>query len=254
MSFVKSIVLAFSIFTRLPVPSVDWDPKNMRFLMASLPIVGMVVGALAAAWCLVADALGFNYIVKAVGIALVPLAITGGFHLDGFADVVDAQSSHAEPARKREILKDPHVGSFAVMGVVAYLMAYFALATAFPTGWQAAVLLICVHVMTRSGSGFASSVFWGNGEQGMLSTFRSSVDVRLTVGIVATFFVVAAIASLALAPLAGCAMVVCEALLLTWLNWFAQRNFGGMSGDLAGFFLQACEIVLLACIVIAMSL
>lgn len=45
-------------------------------------------------------------------------------------------------------------------------------------------------------------------------------------------------------------MIVCEALLLVWLNWFAQRNFGGMSGDVAGFFLQTCELILLVCIVI----
>ena len=45
-------------------------------------------------------------------------------------------------------------------------------------------------------------------------------------------------------------MVVMEVLLLAWLNWFAQRNFGGMSGDVAGFFLQLCELVLLACIML----
>ena len=84
----------------------------------------------------------------------------------------------------------------------------------------------------------------------MLTSFRDSADVRLTVAIVICFFLAAGIAAVVIAPLCGLLMVAAEIVLLVWLNWFAQRNFGGMSGDVAGFFLQTCELVLLACIVI----
>ena len=251
MNVLKSLALAFSCFTRLPVPKVDWDSHNMRFMLACLPVVGIVVGFIVAAWCLICDAVGFGAVLKAAGIALVPLAVTGGFHLDGFSDVIDAQASHAEPAKKREILKDSHVGAFAAIGVAAYLIAYFAIATEVPAGAKIPMLLVCLHVMSRCGSGFASTVFWGNGTGGMLSSFRDSTDARITVGIVVAFFAVAGIIAIIVAPACGIAMIVAEILLLVWLNMFADRNFGGMSGDVAGFFLQVCELVLLACIVIA---
>lgn len=250
MRMLKSLALAFSCFSRLPVPKMDWDSDNMRFMLAWFPFVGLAVGLLVALWWFVAEALGFGLVLKAAGVALVPLAVTGGFHLDGFADVIDALASNAEPDRKREILKDSHIGAFAAMGVAAYVLAYFAIATELPAGWRVAVLLICLHVMSRCGSAFASTLFFGNGTSGMLTSFHDSADVRLTVGAVVVVFIVFGVCAIAIAPLCGVFMAVCEAVLLVWLNWFAQRNFGGMSGDVAGFFLQACELVLLACIVI----
>jgi len=246
----KSLALAISCFTRLPVPKMDWDSDNMRFMLAWFPFVGLIVGAFVALWWFIAEALGFGIVLKAAGVALVPLAVTGGFHLDGFADVIDALASNAEPDRKREILKDSHIGAFAAMGVAAYVLAYFAIATELPTGWRVAALLACLHVMSRCGSAFASTLFFGNGTSGMLTSFRDSADVRMTVAAVVVVFVVFGICAIVIGPLCGALMVLCEAVLLVWLNWFAQRNFGGMSGDVAGFFLQTCELVLLACIVI----
>ena len=250
MRMLKSLALAISCFTRLPVPKMDWDSDNMRFMLAWFPFVGLIVGAFVALWWFIAEALGFGMVLKAAGVALVPLAVTGGFHLDGFADVIDALASNAEPDRKREILKDSHIGAFVAMGVAAYVVAYFAIATELPTGWRVAALLACLHVMSRCGSAFASTLFFGNGTSGMLTSFRDSADVRMTVAAVVVVFVVFGICAIVIGPLCGALMVLCEVVLLVWLNWFAQRNFGGMSGDVAGFFLQTCELVLLACIVI----
>lgn len=250
MGFLKSLALAFSCFSRLPVPKMEWDSDNMRFILAWFPVVGLVVGLFAAAWWLVSETIGIGIVLRAAGVVLIPLLVTGGFHLDGFADVIDAQASHVEPDRKRAILKDSHIGAFAAMAIAGYILAYFAVATELPDGWRAAALIVCLHVMTRCGSGFASTLFFGNGTSGMLTSFRDSADVRLTIGIVSTLFVIVGICAIVVSPLCGLLMIVCEALLLAWLNWFAQRNFGGMSGDVAGFFLQTCELVLVICIVI----
>ena len=250
MRMLKSLALAFSCFSRIPVPKMEWDSDNMRFILAWFPVVGLVVGLLTAAWWLIAEALGFGIVLKAAGVVLVPLAVTGGFHLDGYADVTDALASNAEPDRKRAILKDSHIGAFAAIGLTIYVLAYFAVATELPVGWKVAALLACVHVMTRCGSAFASTLFFGNGTSGMLTSFRDSADVRLTIAVVSIVFVAFGVCAIVISPLCGAMMVVCEALLLVWLNRFAQRNFGGMSGDVAGFFLQLCELLLVVCIVI----
>ena len=247
----RSLVLAFSCFTCLPMPKVEWESDNMRFMLGLLPLVGVLVGLLVAFWCVIADAAGFGPVLRAAGITLVPLAVTGGFHLDGFADVVDAQSSHAEPAKKRAILKDSHVGAFAVMGVAAYLLAYFAVATELSRAWQVVVLLVCLHVMSRCGSAFASSAFWGNGQSGMLNSFNGSADRRTTIAMVSGSFAIVFIVALVVSPICALVMAIAVVALLLWLNWFAQRNFGGMSGDVAGFFLQVCELVLLVCLMVA---
>ncbi len=59
------------------------------------------------------------------GFALIPVWITGGIHLDGYADTCDALSSYGDREKKLEILKDPHCGAFAVIRLCSYFLAYF---------------------------------------------------------------------------------------------------------------------------------
>ena len=58
-----------------------------------------------------------------------PAAVTGGIHLDGYCDTVDALASHGTPARRQEILKDPHIGAFGVIRLCGYFLLSFALWT-----------------------------------------------------------------------------------------------------------------------------
>ena len=124
MSVLRSLVIAFACFSKLPMPRVDWEPRAMRYSMCFFPLIGLVIGLIIWGWLALAAWLDLGVLLRATGVLLVSLAVTGGIHMDGFADVVDAQSSHAEPERKRQILKDPHTGAFAIIGVAAYLLAY----------------------------------------------------------------------------------------------------------------------------------
>ena len=56
-----------------------------------------------------------------------PVAVTGGIHLDGYADTSDALSSYGDREKKLEILKDSHCGAFAVIRLCSYFVAYFGL-------------------------------------------------------------------------------------------------------------------------------
>ena len=124
----RAVVMAFSTFSRIPMPQICWEKANMRYLMCAFVLVGAVVGAAQVAWLALAGALELSNLLQGVGYVLVAVGVTGGIHLDGLADVADALSSHAEPARKVEIMKDPHAGAFALIALVCYLMAQVALA------------------------------------------------------------------------------------------------------------------------------
>ena len=125
MSALKSIILAFSIFSRIPMPKAEWNEKNMRYMMACFPLVGAVIGVLLMWWGQFAATVKMSRMLFACGMTLIPIAVTGGIHLDGFCDTTDALASHAVPEKKRDILKDPHFGSFDVISVCGYMMLYF---------------------------------------------------------------------------------------------------------------------------------
>ena len=189
MIVLQTIAVAFAMFSAIPVPQFDWNEKNMRYAMCAFPLIGAVCGAL---WCL-CGALPLPALVRAGGFCLIPVWVTGGIHLDGYADTCDALSSYGGREKKLEILKDPHCGAFAVIRLCSYFLAYFALCTA-------------VQFTPRIG------LCW----------------------------------TLALVLLGGGALVL-AALLVFWrYRVVSDRQFGGITGDLAGWFLQKAELWMLA--------
>ena len=125
----RSCAIAFSTYSRIPMPMVEWNEKNMRHTLAFFPLVGAAVGAVfwgAGALCGLLDA---GPILRAGVLTAVPALVTGGIHLDGYCDTVDALASHASRERKLVILKDSSAGAFAVIWCCVWFLAYFSLLT-----------------------------------------------------------------------------------------------------------------------------
>ncbi len=250
MSFVRSFISAFSMFSRLPMPTLKWRGDNMRYMLAMFPFVGAALGLFIWAWLWICSTLGFGVILRAAGLALWPIAVTGAIHLDGFCDTVDALSSRASQERKREILKDPHTGAFAVIGVAAYLLLYFALGTELIITPMTPLLLGLMFVLSRSLSGLSVLLFPSSAGKGSASTFKESASTRASVILLVLLFLISAAGLIYIDAITGCVMALAALLCVVYLFVMSRRQFGGMSGDLAGYFLQLCELLMLASIVI----
>ena len=251
MTVLRSIVMAFSMFSTIRMPQIEWSERSMRFMLAAFPLVGVVIGLLEWAWMAIGMAFSFDRMVMGLGLLVIPLLVTGGIHIDGFADTVDALASHAPVEKKRQILKDPHVGSFAVIGIGAYLIAYFAFACQLDFSWGPGgtftTMCVCLApVLSRTMSGIASIAFPGSGGEGLLSTFRASASKRpalIALAIVAAGLLVYAF--ICISWVLGLFLVGCIALVSLYLFFMSRRQFGGMSGDLSGFYLQVLELAFL---------
>ncbi|MEL4105816.1 adenosylcobinamide-GDP ribazoletransferase [Oscillospiraceae bacterium WX1] len=250
MSFIRSFLFSFSMFSRLPMPTLKWHDDNMRYMLAMFPFIGAVVGLFVWAWLAVCQTFDFGVLLRSVGLALVPVAVTGGIHLDGLCDTMDALSSHAPPARKREILKDPRAGAFAVIGAVSYLVLYVGIASELLITPITPLLLGLIYVLCRCLSGLSVLLLNTNADKGLLSSFKDSADKTVSVIILGFIFTGTTVWLLLTAPLTGGMMLLAAFLCLIYLTVMSRRQFGGMSGDLAGFFLQLCELAMLASIVI----
>ena len=111
-----SCAIAFSTYSRIPMPQVEWNKKNMRFTLFFFPLVGAAVGAAFWAADRLCGLLELGPLLRAALLTAVPIAVTGGIHLDGYCDTVDALASHASRERKLAILKDSSAGAFAGAG------------------------------------------------------------------------------------------------------------------------------------------
>lgn len=244
----RAVVLAFATFSRIPMPQIRWEKANMRYLMCTFVLVGVAVGIAQAAWLALSGTLGLTALLQGAGYALVSVAITGGIHLDGLADVADALSSHADPERKVQIMKDPHAGAFALIALACYLLAQAALAGEVGAlGLRGLAALALIPVASRCTSGLATLAMPSASRKGMQETFREAgrADRRplLVLGVESA---AVAVALTCANPTFGLLGTLACALCLAQARRRAVKEFGGFNGDQAGCLLQTCELVLLA--------
>ena len=115
MKVLESIVVAFSMYSKIPMPHIEWNKENMKNVLCFFPWVGAVAGVLVWLWFRVSDQFGFGVMLRASVAVLIPVLVTGGIHLDGLLDTADALSSWQTRERRLEILKDSHAGAFAII-------------------------------------------------------------------------------------------------------------------------------------------
>ena len=244
MVVLETIGVAFAMFSALPVPRIDWNERNMRYAMAAFPLIGAVIGAL---WC-VCGLLPLPDMLKAAGFCLIPVAATGGIHLDGFADTSDALSSYGEKEKKLEILKDPHCGAFAVIRLCSYFALYFALCACVTFTLRVGLVWTLALVLERCLSGYAVAAFPMAKNTGLAHTFATAADKR-RVKIILLALSVCAGAGMAVL---GGGLLVLAALAMLWrYRAVAVKQFGGVTGDLAGWFLQRAELFMLAALLLS---
>ncbi|MEG1579465.1 MAG: adenosylcobinamide-GDP ribazoletransferase, partial [Oscillospiraceae bacterium] len=78
------------------------------------PLIGGVIGGGLLLWFWLTATLHFGPLFRGIGALLLPIALSGAIHLDGFCDTADALGSHQTVERKLEILQDSHTGAFAI--------------------------------------------------------------------------------------------------------------------------------------------
>ncbi|MEG0765422.1 MAG: adenosylcobinamide-GDP ribazoletransferase [Pseudoflavonifractor sp.] len=242
----KSMLIAFAMYSKLPVPHTDWDKKSLSWALCWFPLVGLVIGALLYGWLRLAQALDLGPLLRGAIALLLPIAASGAIHLDGFCDTCDALGSHQDRARKLEILKDTHTGAFAIICCGLYLIVFFAAwCEVLPTG-RTALVLALGPALSRSLSGLAA-VSWPNARgSGLLATFTAPMHAKRARILLLGWTLLCAASMLLLDPFTGTAAVLAAGLSFGYYAALSHRQFGGITGDLAGFFLQinACAMVL----------
>ncbi len=248
-TFFETIAVAFAMFSKIPVPNFEWNDKNRKYAMLAFPLIGVVLGALWSGASILFDRLGMPYLIAGALLTGLPLLVTGGIHLDGYLDTSDALASHAPKEKKLEIMADPHTGAFAVLHAVVYLILWFAAATtlqAHATFWPR-LLAGLIFVLSRTLSGLAVATFPMAKDTGLVKSFADEADKKKVRNglVVYLFLLLAALLLLDLRTETMPAAIIVFGVAMTLYGWYryvANKHFGGITGDLAGWFLSRCEL------------
>lgn len=143
-----------SMFCALPFPCRVWKDDIRNKMLLFLPVIGLEIGGIWYGVNCVLDYVGISVVLKALILCALPYLLTGFIHLDGFMDVTDAIGSYRTLERRREILKDSHVGAIAVIWCVFLILAGFAFFASVPDDANAGCLIL-IPVVSRCCSALA---------------------------------------------------------------------------------------------------
>ena len=241
---VKSFFVALATYSAIPVPQFAWTEDSMKYALCFFPAVGVFCGGGLWLWYELCCYLGVSAVLFAAVAAALPLLITGGIHMDGFMDTVDALSSHQSRERKLEILKDSRCGAFGALYCGIYLLLSFGLLHELYAMGEILVLLPA-FVLSRSLSALCAVTMPSAREGGMLRAYtRDAAKLTAVIAaVVAAMLAAAGMVTISLVP--ALAALGCALLAMICYRRFAMKVFGGVTGDTAGFFLQLCELAVL---------
>lgn len=246
MKIFRWLAVTFSMYSKIPMPRFEWKDDDMAHSLTFFPVVGAVIGAVICLLNCISPISSLPVAVRIIVTILIPLVITGGFHVDGFMDTEDAMNSYASKEKKLEILKDSHIGAFAVISLVKWLLAYAAAITALLLSdrfsFKVCVIFGMTFVISRGLSGLTSLLFEKAKKTGMLYEETKNKQ-RGTVICLTVQLILACAAVLYMNIFYGAVVLVAFALYTLYYRYKVYKEFGGVTGDTAGFFLTTGEVV-----------
>lgn len=240
MHILKSFFIAFSLYAQIPLPQYEWKEEDMKYVFCFFPWVGALIGVCLSLWLYLCDRLQLGGLCRTMIGAAIPLLITGGFHVDGFMDTMDAMHSYQPKERKLEILKDSHIGAFAVIMLSVYGMLFLGALSELEN--RELQKIVCSgFFLSRCLCGISAVSFPMAKRDGMLFLFADRAGKRT----VKVFLYLQSAACIGLMLYwhlpAGLFVAGCAAGLLAYYFYRSKKEFGGVTGDTAGWFILLCE-------------
>lgn len=234
--FFHAFVMCQSMFCAIPCPVQLWDEDARGLMLPMLPLVGLEIGALWFGIGWLTGLLGLPVLIRALMLSLFPFLATGFLHLDGFMDVTDAVKSCRDLDRRREILKDSHVGSFAAIGVCMLLLSQFAVFASIPNNKNCLILLL-IPAVSRCGSALAVSAL----PSMSTSQYAAQKKPGSHLAVLSVMLCLFVALGFLLCGRQGFALIGCVLGYGLALR-HGYRSLEGMNGDIAGYALTVGEL------------
>ena len=232
-----NLLAAFIFFTRLPFWRLKEVPSEcFKHVVPYWPWVGWLTGSA------MAMVLALGSLVMPVSLAwilaiIARLLITGALHEDGLADFFDGFGGGSTRERTLTIMKDSHIGTYGVIGLIVYFLLMLELR-------HLPVSMLCTLVVCGD--------CWGKLCASQLINFlpyaRKEEDSKAKViynrmsGKELFFCIVGGTLPLLLLPSSLWLALIAPCLVLAFLIRLMKRRLQGYTGDCCGATFLMCEM------------
>lgn len=233
------IAAVLIFFTRIPVWKIAQVPPGYyKNVVSGWPLAGWLTGGVTAG-VLYLSSLVFPLHIAVLLAIISRLLITGCLHEDGLADFFDGFGGGATKERILEIMKDSHIGSYGVIGLILYFLLYFTLLSSLP------VHMACFIILAGDPFCKAVSSMIINRLPYARSEIESKAKVIYSRMTLPEYTVVAGCGLLPLYWLPEFKYITATLpVIITWylLTSFMKKKIHGYTGDCCGATVLLCEI------------
>lgn len=249
-NLINGMFTAFSLYSAIPVPRTEWNKKNIRFALCFMPLIGLLIGIFSLGWFALCTRFEVSAVLYAVVAVLMPILVSGGIHMDGFIDTSDAFGSHAVREKKLEILKDPHIGAFGVLFCAVQLLFSFGLWVQLFEKPRYIGIAAIAYVASRCLNAISIAWFPTAKNTGLAYLFNGSSDKKTVIISCLLVFACCIYVFTRISMLWGMFALIVFTGYFFLHRRYCLWEYGGNTGDLAGFMLQNLELLALMVAVI----
>ncbi|MCP3470873.1 adenosylcobinamide-GDP ribazoletransferase [Bradyrhizobium sp. CCGUVB1N3] len=240
-AIVTDLRIGLSLATILPLgPSTPVGDGDIARAGWTLPLAGLLIGLLGAAVYAIAHVLGVTPGPAAMLALASTIIITGALHEDGLADAADGLGGSTR-ARKLEIMRDSHIGSFGVCALIVSLTLRWSALAAIAAPRSALIALLLAHVAARAGLPLFMALVPPARSDGLSAGAGrpAGPNAAIALGLGAIVLVIG------FGPGKAILAVIFLAFLGLLIAWLAIRQLGGQTGDILGAYEQVAETAIL---------
>jgi adenosylcobinamide-GDP ribazoletransferase len=237
------LLAAFLLLTRLPLARFARLGRSADFAdcIWAFPIVGLVVNGLGGVVYLLAHRLGMPALPAAAWILAATTIATGALHEDGLVDTADGFGGGATPARKLEIMRDSHIGSYGALALLLSVVVRVGAIAALGDPPRVMLGLCLSGMLGRGGIIVLLLALRPARADGLGAAIGGTSAARGAVGLA-----LAGVASLVAVPLLPAVAMIAAALVASGaVAKLAHGQIGGYTGDVLGAVEVVTECVVL---------
>jgi len=235
---------ALRFLSVIPVPGKP--PKNSAGVPAAYPWAGLILGLITAAGAWLAGWV-FSAAGTAVTVVSIRIALTGGLHMDGLADLADGTGGGRDREKRLAIMSDSRLGTFGALALLLMtalqisIIAELLQSAGNRTPLEAFFPLIFAPVLSRGIIPLMMKVFpsarpGGMGDRNRRSAGLSAVITALvSVIFIAVFFY----------GTAGLIVTAAVILLIFIPAARINRQLSGLTGDVYGALIETADLLTL---------
>ncbi|MBQ7266344.1 MAG: adenosylcobinamide-GDP ribazoletransferase [Firmicutes bacterium] len=246
MKIIHGFIIAFSKFSKLPIPFIQWEKDKLDYVYCFWPLVGFVLGFFQLLIFMFCSAYKLGYILRAALFTITPIFFTGGTHIKGYMTTHEALSMRGTPSELLAFMELGHIGSVSIVYVIAYTILSFCSYIYIDTFPKVMVMLAGI-ILSRALASTTLLSMECVKKKGTFFGFCNGAN-KLALGVASGFWIIVSLIIIEIyMPILGIFLMMAELIFLFIYTYMATKKLGGITGDTTDYYQMISEIIALVC-------